>query len=71
MVCAFALVSVSVQGCVVHMAAMLADRGISAQTAALGSSLVGAAVLIGHVGTGYLLDRLFAPRLAVLFFGGA
>jgi len=71
MVCAFFLVSASVQGCVVHTTAMLSDRGISAQTAALGSSLVGAAVLIGRVFTGYLLDRLFAPRVAAVFFGVA
>lgn len=71
MVCAFFLVSISVQGCLVHTTAMLIDRGIAAQTAALGSSLVGAAVLLGRVGTGYLLDHLFAPRVAAVFFGGA
>jgi MFS family permease len=71
MLCAFFLVSASVQGCVVHLAAMLSDRGISTQTAALGSSVAGAAVLMGRVGTGYLLDRLFAPRIAAVFFGGA
>jgi cyanate permease len=70
LICAFFLVSASVQGCVIHMAAMLSDRGMSAGTAALGSSLVGVAVLIGRVGTGYFLDRLFAPRLAAAFFGG-
>jgi MFS family permease len=71
MVGAFFLVSASVQGCVIHLAAMLSDRGISTQTAALGSSLAGAAVLLGRVGTGYLLDRFFAPRVAAVFFGGA
>jgi cyanate permease len=70
MVSAFFLVSASVQGCLVHTTAMLSDRGITAQTAALGSSLVGVAVLLGRVGSGYLLDRLFAPRLAAFFFGG-
>ena len=71
MVLTFFLVSASVQGCLVHTTAMLSDRGIPAQTAALGSSLVGAAVLLGRVGTGYLLDRLFAPRVAAVLFGGA
>lgn len=70
MVCAFFLVGVSVQGCLVHMTAMLLDRGVTAQTAALGSSLVGAAVLMGRVGTGYLLDRFFGPYVSALFFGG-
>jgi MFS family permease len=71
MVCAFFLVSASVQGCLVHTVAMFRDRGITAQTAALGSSLVGFAVLLGRVGAGYLLDRLLAPHLAAVFFGGA
>jgi MFS family permease len=71
MVFAFFLVSASVQGCLIHTTAMLSDRGIPAQTAALGSSLVGVAVLLGRVGTGYLLDRLFAPHVAAVFFGGA
>jgi cyanate permease len=64
---------------VVHLTAMLSDRGINAQTAALGSSLIGAAVLISRVGEwgsggveewriGYLLDRVFAPRLAAFCF---
>jgi MFS family permease len=71
MVCAFFLVSASVQGCLVHTTTMLTDRGISAQRAALGSSLAGSSVLIGRVFTGYLLDRLFAPRVAAAFFGAA
>jgi MFS family permease len=71
MVCAFILVSASVQGCVVHMAAMLSDKGLSPHSAALGSSLIGAAVLIGRAGAGYLLDRFLASHLAAIFFGGA
>jgi MFS family permease len=68
MVCAFTLVSASVQGCVVHMAPMLNDRNLGARAAASGSSLIGAAVMIGRVGTGYLLDRIFASRLASILF---
>jgi MFS family permease len=71
MVCAFFLVSASVQGCVIHLAAMFSDHGMSIQRAALGSSLAGAAVLLGRVGTGYLLDRFFAPKVAAVFFAGA
>jgi cyanate permease len=71
LVCAFSLVSVSVQGCLVHVTAMLTDRGMTAQTAAFGASVMGAAVLIGRIGTGYLLDHFFAARLAALLFGGA
>jgi MFS family permease len=50
---------------------MLGDRGITAQIAALGSSIVGSAVLIGRVGSGYLLDRVFGPRLAAAVFAAA
>lgn len=53
------------------MTALLGDRGVSAATAALGSSLVGVAVLLGRVGSGYLLDGFFAPRVAAAFFGSA
>jgi MFS family permease len=68
MALAFTLVSASVQGCVVHMAPMLSDRNLGRQAAASGSSLIGAAVMIGRIGTGYLLDRTFAARLASILF---
>jgi MFS family permease len=71
MVSAFCLVGASAQGCVVHISAMLTDRGSTAQTAALASSLAGGALLIGRVGAGYLLDRFFAPHVAIIFFAGA
>ncbi len=69
-VCALFLVGVSVQGCIVHLTAMLNDRGIPIRATTVASSLLGAAVLIGRVGSGYLLDRFFAPYLTALFFGG-
>lgn len=71
MALAFTLVSASVQGCVVHMAPMFSDHNLGGQAAALGSSLIGAAVMIGRIGTGYLLDRTFAPRLGSLLFAVA
>jgi MFS family permease len=71
MALAFTLVSASVQGCVVHMAPMLSDHNVGGQRAALGSSLIGAAVMIGRIATGYLLDRTFAARLASILFAVA
>lgn len=70
MASAFFLVGASVHGCVIHLVPMLTDRGISAERAALASSLLGAALLVGRVLSGYLLDRLFGPHVAVLLFGG-
>jgi predicted MFS family arabinose efflux permease len=60
-----------VQACLTHIAAILADRGTSAQAAALATSLFGGGLLFGRTGSGYLLDRFFAPRVAALIFGGA
>ena len=68
MACAFTLVSASVQACVVHLVPMLNDRNLGMRAAASGSSLIGAAVMIGRIGTGYLLDRTFAARLASILF---
>ena len=42
---AFTLVSISVGACLVHMAAILSDRGSTAQAASLASSLLGLALL--------------------------
>lgn len=67
----FALVSASAQACFTHMTAIFVDRGSNAQLAALASSLLGGGLLIGRTGSGYLLDRFFAPRVATLIFTGA
>ncbi len=68
---AFFLASAASHACVLHMPAMLTDRGISPQGAALASSVVGIALLISRSATGYLLDRFPAPLLATIFFAGA
>lgn len=66
---AFALAGASFHACVLHMPALLSDRGLSAQTAALGSSIVGVAVIVGRLVSGYLQDLIFAPRVAWGIFG--
>jgi|SRR5579859_1288156 len=71
MIVAFFLAGTSLFGCIVHLPALLSDRGVSAQSAARASSLVGIALLVGRLGTGYLLDRFFVSRLAMFFLGGA
>ena len=47
---------------------MLTDRGMSAQSASLAVSLLGGALLTGRVLAGYMLDRFFAPHVALGFF---
>jgi len=69
--CIFFLVSASAQASYTHIAAILADRGSVARTAAFATSLFGAGVLAGRAGSGYLLDRFFAPRVAAIIFSCA
>jgi predicted MFS family arabinose efflux permease len=54
-------ISIAQNGAVTHLSALLTDRGLTADRAAIAvSELVGAA-LAGRLGTGWLLDRFFAP----------
>jgi MFS family permease len=62
------LISVSQNGAVTHLSALLTDRGISAGKAALAVSSMGGAILAGRLATGWLLDRYFAPRVAACLF---
>ncbi|MBV8894961.1 MAG: MFS transporter [Acidobacteriaceae bacterium] len=57
--------SLSQNGAIAHLAALLTDRGISPKLAAGALSVLGGATLLGRLITGWLLDRYFAPRVAV------
>ena len=56
-------------GLISHMAAVLTERGLSGESAATALSMLGAFGIAGRLITGVLLDRFFAPRLAVLMLG--
>jgi predicted MFS family arabinose efflux permease len=56
--------SISQNGAMTHLAALLTDRGVSASGAALAVSVLGGASLMGRLGAGWLLDRFFAPRVS-------
>jgi MFS family permease len=58
-------------GAIAHLAALLTDRGISPGIAALSMSMLGGATLAGRLVTGWLLDRYFAPRVAIYLLGVA
>ena len=62
------LISISQNGAVTHLSALLTDRGIPAGKAALAVSAMGGAILEGRLLTGWLLDRYFAPRVAICLF---
>jgi MFS family permease len=68
LICIFSLTGASVHGAVLHLSAILTDGGATAERAAMATSLVGAAVIAGRLGSGFLLDRFFAPRVAILFY---
>ena len=69
LICIFSLAGASVHGAVLHMSAIFTDRGVTAERAAMATSLVGAAVILGRLGSGYLLDRWHAPRVAHSLLG--
>ena len=71
MLCVFSISGASLHASVLHMPALLSDRGLSAERSALASSLIGASLMVGRIGSGYLLDRVFAPRIAMLFYGAS
>jgi MFS family permease len=62
------LAGACVHGAVLHLSAIFTDRGVTPERAAVATSLVGIAVMLGRLASGYLLDRLFAPRVAILFY---
>ncbi|MEO8725068.1 MAG: MFS transporter [Acidobacteriaceae bacterium] len=71
LICVFCLTGASVHAAILHMAALLTDRGLSAERAALATSVIGISLVFGRVGSGYLLDHLFAPRVAIFFYGAS
>jgi MFS family permease len=58
--------SISMNGAITHLSALLTDRGITPRDAALCASMLGGSSLIGRIGVGWLLDRLFGARVALV-----
>jgi predicted MFS family arabinose efflux permease len=59
------LASIAQNGALTHLVAMLTDRGVSPARAATALAAMGGASLAGRFVTGWLLDRFFAPRVAL------
>jgi MFS family permease len=57
--------SISMNGAITHLSALLTDRGLTAGNAALCASLLGGSSLLGRVVVGWLLDRFFGPHVAL------
>ena len=69
LVAVFFLLALGVCGYVLHLVPMLRDSGVSPGRAAALQGLLGAAVLLGRLATGALIDRIFAPFVAAAILG--
>jgi MFS family permease len=58
-------------GLLSHLAAMLTERGVSGESAALALSVMGATGILGRLTTGLLLDRFFAPYVSMVMMAVA
>lgn len=57
--------SISMNGAITHLSALLTDRGITSTDAALCASVLGGSSLLGRIVVGWLLDRFFGPHVAL------
>jgi len=53
-------------GAITQLSALLTDRGITAGDAAWCASILGGLSVLGRIGTGWLLDRFFGGRVALV-----
>ena len=58
------LSSVSINGSLTHLSALLTDRAVGAAGAAVAASALGGTSFLARLVTGWLLDRYFGPRVA-------
>jgi MFS family permease len=65
---AFLLGVLAINGTIVHMVALLTDRGIPLQMATGALSVAGIAIIVGRIICGWCLDRFWGPYVATCFF---
>lgn len=68
---AIMIFSLLMTGLVPHIVPIMTERGIDARAAAQIASVLGLATFVGRIGVGYLVDRIFAPYVAIAFFASA
>lgn len=61
--------SISMNGAVTHLSALLTDRGLTTSGAALCASILGGSSVLGRIFAGRLLDRFFGPYVAFAING--
>jgi MFS family permease len=65
---AFFLDVIAINGTLTHIVALLTDRGVALQAATAALSGTGIALILGRILSGWCLDRLWGPYVAVAFF---
>jgi len=63
----FFFAATTINGSIIHVVPLLTDRGIAPGAAAAALSAAGIALIGGRIVAGYLLDKIFAPYIAVFF----
>lgn len=66
----FLLIGTAVTSIQVHLVPLLVSRGVTPMRAANALSVLAVALLFGRVAAGWLMDRIFAPRVAIAFLLG-
>ncbi len=64
---AFFIAATTINGSLVHVVPLLTDRGIPVSTAVSMMSAAGLALIIGRLIAGYVIDRVFASYVAIVF----
>ncbi len=64
----FIVVAAGASALVVHMVPMLRDAGLDAASAARVASVIGLGIILGRLLIGWLIDHVFAPRVAAVIF---
>jgi MFS family permease len=65
---AFFLGVMAINGTIVHIVALLTDRGLALQVATGALSAAGIAIIAGRIVCGWCLDRFWGPYVAICFF---
>jgi MFS family permease len=70
MLVAFLLIGLSITSVQLSLVPLLVSRGVTPMLAATALSTVALALIFGRVAAGWLMDRFFAPRVAIAFLAG-
>jgi MFS family permease len=65
---AFFLGALAINGTIVHIVALLTDRGVPLQVATGALTAAGIAIIVGRIICGWCLDRFWGPFVAICFF---